>query len=199
MKRTQILTALACALLALGLVACGGNNRLQSIQLNVAQINGTTPTNGSVLTLQGIGSTIQLQAVGEYSSGKTKVLTNEVTYNVVVDNTWGTNDQGQALLPPCSPPTCPSPTGGPYTAGTLEYSPTGLITAVEPAECTWENQAVDPATTPAWAIVGEYDITVSFEGVTSQPVYIPVASAVGIYDKDSNPTSACGPSPTTGG
>jgi len=37
-------------------------------------------------------------------------------------------------------------------------------------------------------------VTVTYGGVTSQPMYVPIASEAGIYDQYSNPTSSCGPS-----
>jgi hypothetical protein len=188
-KRTNIFVALSCALLVLVLAGCGSSsNNLQSIELSAKLINGAPPTAQSgVITLQGLAGTVQLQAIGTYSSTKTKDLSNEVTYNVVVDPVHGIDQSGVALLPPCVAP-CSDP-----TKGTLEYSNTGLLTAVEPAVCSWVNQAVDPAPTPAWFYSGDYVVTASFGGVTSQPVYVPIASLSGIYDQYSNPNSLCGP------
>lgn len=211
MKRTQILMALACALLALGSVGCGGSNKLQSIQLNAATINGATPTTQSgFTTLEGNGGTIQLQAVGTYSSTKTKDLTTVVTYKVEVDPVNNVDAFGNVLLPPCAAGTCPSPTAPPYSNGTVEYNTTGLITAVEPATCTWVDIApvvtVGTAPTAAWFYSGDYVVTATFDGVTSQPFYIPVASSGGAqyYPASeagnpnylNNPTGACGPTTT---
>lgn len=191
MKRTNIFAALACALLVIVLAGCGASNHLQSIQLNVSAINGVaTTTQGGFVTLQGNGGTIQLQPMGNYGGGAPKDLTREATYNVIVDPFHNQDDLGDPLLAPCNGP-CPQPFDGIH--GTVEYNTTGLITAVEPAVCTWFNSAVDPSTTPAWAYVGDYEVTATFAGVTSQPVYIPVASAAGIYDQYSNPSGACGP------
>ncbi len=191
MKRTNIFVALSCALLVLVLAGCGGSNNLQSIQLNAKLINGVPPTaQGGFVTLEGNGGTIQLQAIGTYGSTKTKDLTNEVTYHVVVDPAHGVDQNGAALLPPCVAP-CSDP-----SQGTLQYNATGLITAVEPATCSWVNLAVDPSPTAAWFYSGDYIVTVSFGGVTSQPIYMPIASAAGIYDQFSNPNSQCGPSTT---
>ena len=72
------------------------------------------------------------------------------------------------------------------------FSPSGLITAVEPAVCTWVNGTSDPGTVPSWSYVGDYVITATFQGVTSQPFYVPVGSAAGVVNL-SNPSGKCGP------
>jgi hypothetical protein len=191
-KRTKVLAALACALLALSLVGCGSTNNLQSITLNVTAINGVAVAGqGGFVTLQGNGGTLQLQALGNYSGSKPKDLTKKVTFTVVVDPFHAVDDGDNPLLAPCAGP-CPTPFDGIH--GTVEYSPSGLITAVEPAVCTWLNSAIDPSTTAAWGYVGDYEVTASYAGITSQPIYIPVASATGIYDQYSNPKGNCGPS-----
>ena len=201
MKRTNILAALACALLVLVLVGCGGmTNNLQSITLGAKLINGKPPTGqAGFFSLMGNGGTIQLQATGNYSSGKTHDLTTVVTYNVMVDPQHNVDAFGSTLLPPCKPGACPSPATPPYTSGTVEYSSSGMITAVEPATCTWVdiapllNGVPQP---PAWFYSGDYVVTATFQGMTSQPVYIPVASSGGnqVYNGQlNNPTGACGP------
>ncbi|MGB9233415.1 MAG: hypothetical protein WCC04_03315 [Terriglobales bacterium] len=197
MKRTNIFATLACALLVSSLLGCGATNKFESITLSVSQINGATTAASGVVNLQGAGSTMQLQAIGNYSSSKTADLTNKVTYTVIVDpeHPWADMSGTVQLLPPCQAPTCPIGTAPNYTSGTVEYSNSGLITAVEPAECTWTNSAVDPATTPAWSWFGGYIVTASYEGVTSQPIYVPVGSAAGVYDQYSNPSGQCGPTP----
>jgi hypothetical protein len=194
-NRTTLFAALACALLVFSMLGCGTTNDLQSIQLSATLINGVAPTTQSgTVTLSGNGGTIQLAATGHYSNGKSVLLHGGgLVYTAVVDAQYPSNGAGGVLLPPCQAPSCPAPTTPPYTSGTLEYSQTGLITAVEPAECTWVNSAVDPSTTPAWSYVGDYVITAAFGGVTSQPFYVPIGSAAGPYDQYSNPTGACGP------
>ena len=198
MKCKHILAALGCALLALNTVGCGAfkgsTSDLKTITLTVSAINGTVVTGaGGIVTLKGLGGTLQLQATGEYTGGTTKDLTHVVVYNAVVDPVTNMGIYG-ALIPPCQPPSCPDPSQPPYTSGTLEYSQTGLVTAVEPANCTWVNGAVDPSTTPSWSYEGDNIITSTYQGITSQPIYVPIASAAGIYDQYSNPTGACGPS-----
>ena len=181
-KRTTFLAAFSCALLVFSLLGCGTTNHLQTITLQASLINGVKPTDqGGIFNLRGNGGTIQLLATGNYSSTQTKDLTNMVTYDVIVDPVHGVDAFGAALLPPCQAP-CKDP-----SKGTVEYSVTGLITAVEPATCTWVDLSPDP-TKPAWFYSGDYQVTVSFQGITSQPVYIPVASSAG-----ADPGGACGP------
>jgi hypothetical protein len=182
-KRITFFAAFACALLTLSLLGCGTTNHLQSITLDASLINGVKPTGqAGFINLVGNGGTIQLRATGNYSSSQTKDLTNKVTYDVIVDPVHGVDAFGDTLLPPCQAP-CQDP-----SKGTVEYSVTGLITAVEPATCTWVDLSADP-TAPAWFYSGDYVVTVSFEGITSQPVYIPIASSAG-----ADPDGACGPS-----
>ncbi len=174
MNRKTLLTALACALLVFSMLGCGATNHLQSIQLTAALINGVAPSaQTGIYDLKGDGGTIQLTATGTDSNNKTTNLTNEVTYAVIVDPNYTKDYRGNALLPPCAAPSCPVPGAPPYTDGTVEYSPTGLITAVEPAACTWVPQGT------GWFFQGAYQVTASFGGVTSQPIYIPVASSSG--------------------
>ena len=206
MNRKTLLTMLTCALLALSSIGCGafkGNtNYFQSITLDVSLINGVAPSSQTgFFTLQGNGGTMQLQPIGNYSSGGTKDLTTLVTYNVIVDPHYDMDAYGNTLDPPCA---TPCKVAG---QGTVEYSPTGLITAVEPATCTWVDIApivtVGTTPTPAWFYVGDYMVTATYGGITSQPVYIPVASSAGdqYYPWDdidpaneNNPDGLCGPS-----
>jgi hypothetical protein len=161
-KRKTLITALGCALLAISLLGCGGSNDLQSITLSIGGDNG-------LFNLQGIGGTLQLKATGTYGSTLTKDLTNKVTYTVVPD---GVDSNGVALS---APPL------------TVTMSPTGLMTAVDPAVCTWVNLEPDPTKDPSWALTGTYKVTATFGAITSQPVFVGVASAAG-------PTGPCGPS-----
>ena len=198
---------LACALLALTTIGCGAfkgtTNNFQSITLDVSLINGVAPkAQGGFFTLTGDGGTMQLQPIGNYSSGGTKDLTTVATYNVIVDPDHTQDAYGNTLLPPCYGP---CPTSG--AQGTVEISPTGLITAVEPATCTWVDIApvvsIGTTPTPAWFFVGAYQVTASYQGITSQPMYIPIASSAGdqyypYYDIDpahlNNPDGLCGSS-----
>ncbi len=194
MNRKTLFAALVCALMVFSMLGCGTTDHLKSIQLNATLINGVAPSSQpGFITLQGNGGTIQLQAIGTYSGGKTQDLTKTATYTVIVDPLHNIDAFGNTLLPPCQAPSCPSPSSPPYTSGTLEYSPTGLITAVEPATCTFVD--VGAVGTPSYFYSGDYEVTVSFEGVTSQPVYVPVASSSGnqYYNGIENNVSAqCG-------
>ncbi len=164
--RTKLMAALASALSLLGLLGCGETNHLQSITLSS---NGTS-VSGGFINLQGEGGTLQLKATGNYSSTKTHDLTNVVTYTVTP---VGTDDLGVPL---------------PNPPQTVQFSPTGLVTAVEPFVCSWEDLSSDP-TAPSWFLAGSYKITVTFQGITSQPLYVAIASSAG-----TDPNGACGPS-----
>jgi len=164
-KRT-ICSIAFLSLLAVCLTSCGSSNNLRTIQL-------TAPST----QLQGIGGTIQLQAQGTYDYGPNRDLTLQVAYTGVVNQSPNNVDiNGVALLAPPS---------------TITVSPTGLITAVNPAVCTYAD--VGTPTTPAWVLTGTYQITASLGGVTSQPVYIGVASAGG-PPAPANAAGQCGPS-----
>ncbi len=86
---------------------------------NVRTIQLTTPSTD----LQGIGATTQLQVQGTYAYGPNRDLTNEVTYTMIVD------PNSQIALP--TPP------------NTITVSSTGLVTAVEPAVCTFNDVGTD--------------------------------------------------------
>jgi hypothetical protein len=201
-KYKHIFAALGFAVLALSLVGCGAfkgkTNDLQTITLNVALVNGVAPGGqAGFVTLKGNGGTIQLQPLGNYGGGTHKDLTKIATYTVIVDPFHNQDAFDQTLLAPCFGP-CPLPFDGVH--GTVEWDDTGLITAVEPATCTWVDVApldskgnVQP---PAWFYTGAYMVTASYAGITSQPVYIPVASSGGnqFYGgQENNPSGACGP------
>lgn len=163
MKRKTIFTAMLGTLLALTLLGCGGSNKLQTIEISIGDSN-------TMYNLKGIGGTLQLKVTGNYSSGKTHDLTNTATYSIVPD--------------PALSPDLPVP---PLT---VTLSNTGLLTAVQPGICTWENVQPDPTkvqSDPIWVIDGDYVVTASFDGVTSQQVFVTVASAA-------DPTTGtCGP------
>jgi len=177
-NRKTILAALACALLLSSMLGCGTTNHLQSITLGASLINGTAPTSQpGFFSLQGNGGTIQLQATGNYSSGKTRDLTQEVTYTIIVDPNANVDAFDNPLPSPCYGVPCAQTAD----QGTVEISITGLVTAVGPATCTFVDTSSDPAKV-AWAYVGDYEVTAKFGVITSQPVYIPVASGTGNVD-----------------
>ena len=174
MKRKTLFAALACALLVFSMLGCGTTNHLQSITLSAK----ASTTTGGFYNLVGEGGTLQLVATGNYSSTNHHDLTNVVNYSVTPIGTEVNN--GTALAAP---------------PNTITLSPTGLLTAVTPFVCTWEDVSPDP-TKFAWFLTGSYTITATFQGITSQPVYIAVASAAGnpMYKGvTNNPSQQCGP------
>jgi hypothetical protein len=174
-NRITLFAALACALLLFSMLGCGATNHLRSITLGASLVNGVAPSSQpGFVSLQGIGGTIQLQAIGTYSNGQTKDLTGEVAYTMIVDPIYNVDAFGNPL---------PAP---PQTA---EISATGLVTAVDPATCTWIDTSSDP-TKPSWFYVGAYMVTATFQGITSQPLYVPVASSGGVVTIG-NPNGVC--------
>jgi hypothetical protein len=173
-NRKTIFAALACALLAFSMLGCGTSNKLQSITLTA----NASATTGGFYNLIGEGGTLQLVATGNYSSQQTHVLTNVVTYNITPIGTE-VNDGTTLLAPP----------------NTVTLSPTGLLTAVTPFVCTWEDVSPDP-TKFAWFLTGSYTVTATYQGFTSQPIYIGVASQAGNPVNNgitNNPSEQCGP------
>ncbi len=161
-KRTIFMAALASALSLLSF-GCGGTNHLQSIVL--------TP---SANTLEGIGGTVQITAVGNYSNGtQNPNINDKVKWTVVADGGQLTGIP-QAYAPLAAPPQ------------TVQFNATGLITAVDPAACSFDFTAPKPPAVPSAFLIGSYKITATLDGVTSQPVYLGVASATG-----NSPTGGC--------
>ncbi len=162
MKRTGILAALLTATLLLTTFGCGGAaiGSLKAINLSTSQ--GANPD------VKGEGGTIQLTATGIYTSTNTSDLSSHVTYVVTPQ---GTDLSGIALpLPP----------------QTIAISPTGLLTAVTPFDCTWTN--LGTTTTPSYFLTGSYQVVATFKGISSNPIFVAVASAAG-----DGPSGACGP------
>ena len=159
--RKKLVIALPIALLFFGLLGCGTSNHLRTITLTAANSTGT-------FGIKGINNVLQLKAVGNYSSTQTRALTNEVTY---VITPVGTTVTGAPL---------PIPPQG------MGINATGLAVATDPAICTYTN--VGTATSASYALTGWYEVVASFQGISSQPVAIGIASATG-----DGPNSACGP------
>lgn len=161
MKGTKIFAAVAAVLLLMSLPGCGGPaiGDLKTITLSANTTN-----------LKGEGGTLQLSATGVYSTGSQQDLSSRVTFTVAPT---GTLDDGVTPLP--TPPQ------------TILLNTTGLATAVAPFVCTWTD--TNPgSTTASWAVSGSYQVTATFGSVTSQPLFITVASATG-----NGPAGACGP------
>ncbi len=181
MNRQTLFSALACALLAFSM-GCGSTNKLQSIQISTSNLSETPP---GTLDLFGIGGTLQVYTWGNYSSGKTRVLSNEpVQYQIALSpgTQYAVDPSNGALYPLSAPPE------------TVELSTNGLLTAITPSACTWQNTATS-GTTPGWAIVGTYSVTATVLGFTSPPVFVAVASAPG-FTSPTNPQGLCGPTPS---
>ena len=53
-------------------------------------------------------------------------------------------------------------------------SPDGLLTAVPPFACTWENLQSRRPPLPSFAIVGCYTVTATYQGMTTPPAFLPV-------------------------
>jgi hypothetical protein len=164
-KRTTLFTAFV-GLLAIGLTSCG------SASLKTIDLSASGNATGGFFELKGEGGTIQLTAVGNYTYGPSRDLSNLVTYTVTPD---GFDIYGAAL---------------PAPPQDITLSKTGLVTAVDPFVCTYVD--VGTATTAAWALSGSYKIVASYRGITSQPVYIGVASQAG-PPAPAIAQGACGP------
>jgi hypothetical protein len=168
-KRTKILAAVT---IALSLIAsgCGTSDYLQSVTVTAT----SAASSGATYNIAGWGGTLQLVVNANYHSGKVVPVTNSATYAV-------------------------TPQGTDYTGGTLEappntvtMSPTGMMTAVNPAVCTWANENTTNTGTNSWVLTGAYQVVATYRGMSSQPAFVGVASAAGQADQ---PTpGACGPS-----
>jgi hypothetical protein len=158
--RKFIFSALVSAAI-LSQLGCGG--------AAIGTLKSITLSSSPSTNLSGAGGIVQLSSTGNYSTGAHSDLSNKVTYTVT---TTGTDDTGAALLAP---------------PNTITISPTGLVTAVTPFVCTWIDTT--PSGNATWSLSGSYQIVSSFKGISSQPVFISVASAV----SNTNPAGKCGP------
>jgi hypothetical protein len=64
---------------------------------------------------------------------------------------------------------------------------TGMLTAVDPAVCTWEN--LGTVSDPNWFLSGDYKIIATYRGIQSQPIFVAVASSAA-----NTGDGTCGPS-----
>ena len=165
MNYKHILAAVLGAATLLVSSGCGTSDKLTS--LTITQKNSSSSS--GFMNLQGIGGTVQLVVTANYTSGKTVDETNWATYTVNPERTLDNN-----ITP------LPAPPLG------MTISPTGMLTAVDPAICTWINLGSDD--TPAWFLSGDYMITATYKGIVSQPVFVGVASSSG-----NGPSGSCGP------
>ena len=191
MTRKTLFAALACALLVLSMLGCGTTNKLQSIQLSVSNTVPGTGV-GTYINLYGADAPGQFFAWGNYSNGTQKLLGGSgLSYQISIT-------PGSLYLSDATPP-------GTYSAlmfdpnanppQTVQLSPSGVITAVTPFVCTWENFASATASAPSFAYVGSYTVTATYGGMITPPAYIPVASDVVGVTSPSNPSSFCATPP----
>ena len=172
MKYTRILAALL-GVVTLLTTSCGVGDKIGSVS-----ITGVGATGGTI-NLVGLGGTLQLKVTANYTSGKQIDETNFATYTITPEGTypvWDNTGKVVGSVPLASPPQ------------TVTLNKTGMVTAVDPAVCTWVN--LGTLQTPGWAYTGDYMITATYRGFTSQPIFIPVASAASGAD---NTNGQCGP------
>lgn len=185
MNRKTLFALLACALLGLSMLGCGTTRHLQSIQISSSTTDESTTGTISIGINGAVVGPVQLYTWGNYSNGESVIL-------------YGTGLAYQIELDPTNNQGVESPSGQFYTLDepplTLELSSTGLLTAVDPSACSWNNSAAGTSsTTAAWEMVGSYVVTSTYKGLTSPPVYVAIASAPGIYDAKNNDSGHCGP------
>jgi hypothetical protein len=169
-KRSRVLAVLMFATLPFLTSSCGNSNKIASVTMTASGQTGT-------INLYGLGSTLQLQVLANYTSGNWVDQTTYATYTVLPS---GVDANGNAL---------PAPPLG------VSIDNSGQITATANAAgngiCTWVS-TTDQIATPGWAFTGYYQVTATYRGFTSNPVYIPVASAAGPAIMDGE----CGPQPS---
>jgi hypothetical protein len=174
-KRTSILTTILVAISVFS-SSCGTGDKIGSVSMQVIGSGGAGTVN-----LSGLGGTLQLQVLANYTSGKQIDETNFATYTVTAEGYYCTYDSSGN----CTQNTMPSP------PQTVTLDKTGMISAVDPAICSWVN--LGTLTTMSWAYTGDYMITATYRGFTSNPVFIPLASAA---SGANNTNGQCGPSAT---
>jgi hypothetical protein len=171
-KRTHILVTLL-ATLALLSSSCGSGDKIASVSITAGGQTGT-------VNLYGLGGTMQLQVMANYTSGKSIDETNFATYMITPEGyQW---DEATPL---------PTPPYG------VQLNNTGMITATADQNgngvCTWYNANTTSTqlSSPSWFFTGDYTIVATYRGFTSNPIYIPVASGA---SGQSGQEGICGPS-----
>jgi hypothetical protein len=174
-KRTSILATIVVAI-SLFSSSCGTGDKIGSVSLQVVG-DGT-----GTIDLYGLGGTLQLQVLSNYTSGKEIDETNFATFTVVAEGYY--TDYSTSPSTNVTMPTPPQ---------TITINNTGMLTAVDPGVCSWISTTGD-VSTPGWAFTGWYEVTATYRGFTTNPVYIPLASAA---SGQPGMEGECGPQPTT--
>lgn len=171
-KRTLFFATLILSAVAVLTTSCGTGDKIGSVSMTVAGQTGT-------VDLKGLGGTLQLQVTANYTSGKQIDQTNFAVYTVTAEGYY---------LDYSSSPTG-NPVAMPAPPLTMTINSTGMITAVDPAVCSWYS-TTGLIATPGWAYTGDYKIQATYRGFTSNPVFIPLASAA---NGQANMQGQCGP------
>ncbi len=167
MKSSKLLAAILSTAVLVIMSGCGTGDKIGSVSISAVGASG------GVINLAGLGGTLQLQVTANYTSGKLIDETNFATFTVTPE---GTDDTDTPLA---APPL------------TLTINKTGMITAVDPAVCVWEN--LGTVAQPSWFYTGDYKIVATYRGFSSNPIFIPVASAAA-----NTGNGQCGPVATGG-
>lgn len=175
-----ILAAVATLLISLSSIGCGTGDKIGSVSMQVVGAGGAGTVN-----LSGLGGSLQLQVLANYTSGKQIDETNFATFSVTPEGFYNVYDNSGNIT---QQPTMPTP------PQTLTINKTGMVTAVDPAVCSWVNLGTTQQ--PGWAYTGDYMITATYRGFSSNPVFIPLASAA---NGQSGQNGQCGPSTSSGG
>jgi hypothetical protein len=191
-NRKTLFAALACALLVFSMLGCGTSNKLQSIQLSTSNTQPGTGV-GTYINLYGTNAPGQFFTWGTYSNGSQKLLGGSgLSYHIAI--TPGSQAINYSTTPYSYMPLTSDPNANPPQ--TVQLSAGGVVTAVTPFECTWENFATPPITTPSFAYVGSYTVTATYGGFTTPPAYVPIASSTVGINSSTNPDSLCTNPPT---
>jgi len=192
-KRTRIAATLLVAI-ALFSISCGSEDKIASVAMGVVTTGGVGT---GTYNLIGLGGTLQLAVLANYTSGKQIDETNFSTFTIVPEGyycvafsdltTCAADSAFNMPTPPPAGTTVPTPPQGGITV-----SSTGMVTAVDPGICSWVN--LGTLTQPGWAYTGWYEITATYRGFKSNIVAIPVGSAA---NAQTNTNGQCGPVPTT--
>lgn len=84
----------------------------------------------------------------------------------------------------------PTPVASPTnTSGDLEYTDSGVLTAVDPGACTVFTDGTNQT------MSGFYRVTATYDGMTSQPIYIALTSAIPASLPDASGNYATGGCP----